>query len=245
MFVSEKLAALNVVYDKLRQVGLSEFCLQLHSHKANKKDVIADICHTLRTNKSTVSSKADNEIEIKEQAQKQLDEYADELHRQHLVIKKSLYELYEAFSLVRSAPDVEWALSRLTKKGEEYLTEAVRLLEQYVEYIPSVGYNYKNNPWYGYINRDTSYQAKTDVKNNLTSAVQLIQILQPILTEISEKYGIPCSNIEQALFWGSFFRLAAQSRIIMPSLLENDNFDMTYSALKKLHTMGSDILSCK
>ena len=40
LFVSEKLAALNVVFDKLKQVGLSEFCLELHSHKANKKAVI-------------------------------------------------------------------------------------------------------------------------------------------------------------------------------------------------------------
>lgn len=48
LFVSEKLAALSVVYDKLKQAGLAEFCLQLHSHKANKKDIIADICHPLR-----------------------------------------------------------------------------------------------------------------------------------------------------------------------------------------------------
>ena len=81
LFVSEKLAALNVVYDKLKQAGLAEFCLQLHSHKANKKDVIADICHTLRMGKSTVSSKADAEIVIKEKAQRQLDAYAFELHK--------------------------------------------------------------------------------------------------------------------------------------------------------------------
>ena len=58
LFVSEKLAALNVVYEKLKNVGLAEFCLQLHSHKANKKNVIDDICHTLRMGRSTVSAKA-------------------------------------------------------------------------------------------------------------------------------------------------------------------------------------------
>ena len=41
LFVSEKLAALNVVYEKLKNVGLEEFCLELHSHKANKKQVTA------------------------------------------------------------------------------------------------------------------------------------------------------------------------------------------------------------
>ncbi len=245
LFVSEKLAALNVVYDKLKNVGLSEFCLQLHSHKANKKDIIADICHTLRTNKSTVSSKADSEIAIKEQVQKQLDEYAAELHKQHPVIEKSLFELYEDFSSVRSAPDVEWAIPQLTEKGERYLAEAVRLLEQYTEYIPSVGYNYKNNPWYGYINGATSYQTKTDVKNNLTATVKLMHCMQPILYEISEKYGMPCTNIETAHFCNSFFRFAADSQIITPSLLKKDNFDITYSTLKNLQIQGNGILSSK
>lgn len=125
LFVSEKLAALNVVYDKLKQAGLAEFCLQLHSHKASKKDVIADICHTLRAGKSAVSSKADAEIAIKEKAQHQLDAYAIELHKQHPIIEKSLYQLYEAYAGLRSMPDVEYPIPQLSSKGEAYLTETV------------------------------------------------------------------------------------------------------------------------
>ena len=130
LFVSEKLAALNVVYDKLKQAGLAEFCLQLHSHKANKKDVIADLCHTLRTGKSTVSSKADTEIAIKENAQHQLDAYAAELHKQRPVIEKSLYQLYESYAAFRFAPDVEYPIPQLNSKGAAYLTETTSLLVQ-------------------------------------------------------------------------------------------------------------------
>jgi primosomal protein N' len=36
LFVSEKMAALEVVHRRLRDVGLADFCLELHSHKANK-----------------------------------------------------------------------------------------------------------------------------------------------------------------------------------------------------------------
>ena len=160
LFVSEKLAALNVVYEKLDQVGLSEFCLQLHSHKANKKEVIADICHTLRTRKSTISSKADIEIELKKKAERQLDAYATELHKQRPVIEKSLYQLYEAYAALRFMPNVEWTIPQLSSKGKMYLTETTPLLEQYVDYIPSIGYDYRKNPWYGYINQDTSYDVK-------------------------------------------------------------------------------------
>src|SRR3546814_21150488 len=39
LFVSEKMAALEVVYNRLVQKGLGRFCLELHSSKANKKEV--------------------------------------------------------------------------------------------------------------------------------------------------------------------------------------------------------------
>lgn len=43
LFVSEKIAALNVVYDRLAAVGLGDFCLELHSSKANKKQVLGQL----------------------------------------------------------------------------------------------------------------------------------------------------------------------------------------------------------
>ncbi|MCQ2287169.1 MAG: DUF4011 domain-containing protein, partial [Bacteroidales bacterium] len=242
LFVSEKLAALNVVYDKLKQAGLSEFCLELHSHKANKKDVIADICRTLRAEKSAVSPKADAEIAIKEKAKKQLDSYAVELHKQRPTIEKSLYQLYESYAAFRSTPDVEWAIPELKSKGESYLTEASSLLEQYVDFIPSVGYDYRKNPWYGYINQDTSYQAKSGVKNNFSSAVQLLQDLIPLQQEASEKYGINCASIADAHKWNSFFEFAATSQILTPALLRKNHFDMVKSALDRLQSCSSDIL---
>ena len=43
LFVAEKVTALNVVQDRLRKVGLGDFCLELHSSKANKRDVLAQL----------------------------------------------------------------------------------------------------------------------------------------------------------------------------------------------------------
>lgn len=245
LFVSEKLAALNVVYDKLKQAGLAEFCLQLHSHKANKKDVIADICHTLRTGKSAVSSKADAEIAIKEKAQHQLDAYAVELHKPRPVIEKSLYQLYESYAAFRPTPDVEFPIPQLSTKGEAYLTETVSLLEQYVDYIPSVGYDYRKNPWYGYINQDTSYQSKNEVKGDLSAVSQFLQTLIPLQQEISEKYEIQCTSVEDAQLWNSFFGFAAASKLITPSLLNRECFDAVNSALHKLQAQSADIMAAR
>lgn len=43
LFVAEKLAALQVVKSRLTQAGLSDFCLELHSNKTSKKDVLEAI----------------------------------------------------------------------------------------------------------------------------------------------------------------------------------------------------------
>ena len=110
MFVSEKLAALNVVYDKLKQAGLEEFCLELHSHKANKKEVIAELCRTLRASRSVVSSRADMEIQEKAKLQKQLDSYAEELHKPIPNINKSMFQLYDAYAASRDGIEVDFFL---------------------------------------------------------------------------------------------------------------------------------------
>lgn len=43
LFVSEKMAALEVVYKRLEEVYLADFCLALHSHKANKKEILEQL----------------------------------------------------------------------------------------------------------------------------------------------------------------------------------------------------------
>ena len=43
LFISEKLAALDVVKERLDKAGLGEFCLELHSHKAQKRKILENI----------------------------------------------------------------------------------------------------------------------------------------------------------------------------------------------------------
>lgn len=48
LFVAEKMAALEVVKRRLDHVGLGDLCLELHSHKANKRTVLAELDRTFR-----------------------------------------------------------------------------------------------------------------------------------------------------------------------------------------------------
>ena len=46
LFVSEKMAALEVVQRRLNNIGLGPLCLELHSHKANKRSVLEELKRT-------------------------------------------------------------------------------------------------------------------------------------------------------------------------------------------------------
>src|SRR5439155_20140669 len=62
LFVAEKLAALEVVKRRLEAVGLGELCLELHSNKASKKEVAADLGRTLALGRPKSGSGADQAL---------------------------------------------------------------------------------------------------------------------------------------------------------------------------------------
>lgn len=47
LFVAEKAAALNVVFNRLKKIGLGPFCLELHSDKTDKREVYRQFASTL------------------------------------------------------------------------------------------------------------------------------------------------------------------------------------------------------
>lgn len=63
LFVAEKMAALEVVKSRLDKAGLGDFCLELHSHKSNKLQVLNDIYNRL-LNQDTYASPREIETGI-------------------------------------------------------------------------------------------------------------------------------------------------------------------------------------
>lgn len=245
LFVSEKLAALNVVYDKLKKVGLEEFCLELHSHKANKKQVIEELFRTLQLQKSGLSDKAEKEIRLKKELQLQLDSYATELHKIRAVINKTLYRLYEEVSACRSAPDVEFVIASIKNKGEEYIEKAETSLIRYTEYTPSIGYDYHSNIWYGYINLDCSYQAVMQLKTDLQAVINLCAELATISEELKTQYGLNSDSLQYSSAFRRFFNLAKGSGFITPLLLNSLTTAKTLESVLKMQALSKEILGKK
>lgn len=242
LFVSEKLAALKVVYNKMQQTGIADFCLQLHSNKANKKDVIKDICNNFDIQKNEINQlKVDEEINVKVKAKEKLDSYDYNLHKVNPVINKSLYDLYERLAKFDENPDIICDVQDISQLGTDYLDTATNLLTEYVDYLPTIGYDYRDNTWYGYINQNISLQEEMRIKNTLSSSVDVLRELITVTGVISERYNISCKSLKDSVFWGYFFKFAGQSSLITPALLNKRNFNIAYDSLQKLKALSDEI----
>ena len=242
LFVSEKQAALNVVYEKLKKAGLTDFCLELHSHKANKKAVIEELNRTLEVPKSTVSSSAEEEIRQKQEAQKRLDQYATALHQKRELINKSLYQLYELFSAEREYPIVPFLISNISQKGSEYLLDSVRLLEQYVEYLPSIGQNYKENHWNGFKKTEISFEERAQLKNNLLLLLEDYKKLADATNNYKNKYGVNAKNFAETKRVQELFSFCANSNVVIPSLMNQKTCEAVIPCFDQMAKLSAEII---
>jgi len=81
LFVAEKRAALDVVYRRLREEGLEPFCLELHSNKTGKADVIAQFDHSLKFLAEAGDIDWEQRANALERLRRSLNDYARTLHR--------------------------------------------------------------------------------------------------------------------------------------------------------------------
>lgn len=96
LFVSEKMAALEVVKRRLDDVGLGMACLELHSHKSNKKLFLEELEKTLNLDKP-VSNNSDFNIEALKKNRDELNSYCTAVNE---VMGKSSVTPFQAYGKI-------------------------------------------------------------------------------------------------------------------------------------------------
>jgi very-short-patch-repair endonuclease len=74
LFVAEKMAALEVVKRRMDNIGLGEACLELHSHKANKKQLHEELKRVLDLGKPSIQ-KLQEEVILLEKHKEEINDY--------------------------------------------------------------------------------------------------------------------------------------------------------------------------
>jgi hypothetical protein len=102
LFVAEKLAALEVVHRKLEKAGLSEFCLELHSYKSQKKKVLDEVSIRLKKHHYyRQPGNIDVDISRYEELKTTLNKHVKQINRHWKATNISIHEIFMAATRYR------------------------------------------------------------------------------------------------------------------------------------------------
>ena len=189
LFVSAKMAALEVVQRRLQDAGLDRYCLQVHSHRRSKLDVIRELDDALE-NGHAVSPHPDDRI-LRELAavRKKLNDYPVELHRKRFEIDMSAFEAFGTLARLRGVADMRFSSpdpASISRDAESEPEEWVRNMAALAKNIGDPS----KHPWAGCQIAEDSLDVREGVRDDLADLDRLLSETLASAEEMAAAWGI-------------------------------------------------------
>ena len=187
LFVSEKMAALQVVYNRLASVGLADFCLTLHSHKANKKEILNELANSINVDRTRVREEALAQLELLERKRNVLNEYQEELHTPASGLNVSIYTIQGRLAKLGNAPDVIFPIDNVDDTTNDVLNERIYVLGELSKTISKRSEDYLNNVWR---NSTVRYLSNVNLKEFVSCFTAATNMLKKVNYEDGQAHEI-------------------------------------------------------
>jgi very-short-patch-repair endonuclease len=189
LFVSEKMAALEVVYRRLADRGLSEFCLQAHSHKANKKEVIQQLGSALEPARRPATT-SDPDFSEFSRLKERLNAYVSALHTVRQPLNRTAYQAHGELARLLSAPDFHFDFERVETVTPGDLTRINEVLSELAR-VHDVIATYAEHPWFGVrIAQYNPNQTKSDIRAHFSPLVRFLSEAEETAGELADVCGV-------------------------------------------------------
>jgi hypothetical protein len=188
LFVSDKMAALEVVYKRLREVGLSHFCLELHSSKANKQQVVTELKRSLDETIVPRKLPSAHDFERVVEYREVLNGYVSALHEQRPFLQKTVYEVLSIVASLERIPFVSVGLadiSTLTPQKMREIEELVSQLSKVWQVVEEPDF-----PWFGYYADKYNLEVRSELLSTLEAINETISALKLETESLSAKIGV-------------------------------------------------------
>ena len=199
LFVSEKMAALEVVKSRLDSVGLGKFVLELHSHKTRRKKLLKELQKATNV-RATRDLKLDQTLRKLENLRDQLDKYAEIIHQPLYNVGLSAFELYgmkESAEEYFTQSNKILPLVRMENPQEitlKNLDDMIISLENLSELYGTIS---KNNPW-NFCNPKSLLPADLrEIEFLIRDTLDSLNEFRYEINSINELYGIKAPNTLQ------------------------------------------------
>jgi hypothetical protein len=183
LFIAEKLAALEVVYRRLDAIGLGLFCLELHSRKTQKRELLNGLERRLSA-RNTFGGAPNLEYKLSQakETRGQLNKYVRLLNLPHPKFGSTTFEIIwakhrAAMALPGNVPDLdslmirdEERLSRPAYERGRHATDLFAVMtKEMFEKCPIL----TEHPWYGVESADMGYAEQADLLRLVRSGIDL------------------------------------------------------------------------
>ena len=197
LFVSEKKVALEVVYRRLQEIGIGPFCLELHSKKSEKKEVVKSFYNALEYNSDSLNGEWNQVSEELKTSRDGLNNYFRNLHE----VSSSGISAYQAYGVAsrnRDMPNINLDFKSFLNYPSAELRELVLKLKNWEDFAETLT-NEEYLAWAAVQKKEWNSRTE-DVMVDLLNKLKLqIEELHKMGSEVTQK--IPLNNDWKIVNW--------------------------------------------
>ncbi|NLF95857.1 MAG: DUF3320 domain-containing protein [Candidatus Riflebacteria bacterium] len=238
LFVSEKAAALNVVYSRLAKIGLGNFCLELHSNKSRKAEVLDQLKRALNRQVNDNTETWQLTAQNLQALRTELNDYAATLHHKH----ENGHSFFKALSLLTNmheTPDIslDW------EKFADLTVLQLEAIKNCLNHIYLLGNDYgqlADSPWKQVMTKEWSPEFNRtvmDLLGKISIAGRSLLSKCPAISELcgSQRFADSLDSLQT-------LAVILKTTMALPAggaeLLASDNYPVTHRAVNKLIESG-------
>lgn len=234
LFVSDKMAALEVVYKRLSEVGLANFCLELHSSKANKQEVVAELKRSLDEHLVPRKLPSAHDFETLKTYRDNLNGYVTALHEKRPYMQKSAYDVLSIIASLERVPYVAVGLTGLSSLTPQKISELEGLTSELSKVWQVV--EEPDFPWAGYRASLYNLEVRSELLTSLEVLAQTVEDLQLESTNYANQIGLsPSESLDRVKWLINVSRLLYESPRPEAPWLTNRNVDTLIAEAKEHH----------
>jgi len=190
LFVSEKIAALEVVFNRLESAGLKDFCLELHSKGTSKKSVYQELQRAL-DNCRPHDHQEDGDLNRLALLRSFLNDYAEALHQPYGTLNITPFRAIGEISLLETAPVVNVVFDEISTCQMETLEETCRSFKHHSKLVSEIG-PVQTHPWRGSELKRLSAEERDHLYELIGNAHALLSKLKGKSEKLSDELGAAC-----------------------------------------------------
>ncbi len=173
LFVSQKMAALDVVQGNLERCGLGDRCLELHDPKKNRADIIKEIAASLENQTRPLGPASD--VRDLAAVRQELNDYVKAVHAPRGRLGTDVYRMIGQYVSLSGARELNFKLPSVLEVDEDRLGR----MEGMVLRLSQMSSAFRDaaHPWSGALVTEWSDRLQAKVQEELSSVIETRQKL--------------------------------------------------------------------